>query len=545
MRSALFTSWTDKGKKQFLDEHDNRIGKAIIAECFQRDRIREINNQAPLSEVRESTVNLNKWSKMNAFEAKRPFSLKTLCEIASHLYTEMNVTVEDRLLKEKNGPLGYFPTVAMHMWTKWNCMPEHQARLLAPKISSFEWLANVHEIFNATLMNTDLHLSWDNITWYENQTKKCLNYFQRLRKKQLQRKSDDVESWEKSFLAPETWRNLRITCRGFFAYARYLIQHADYAETDSVPKFRAVNPAHSNTSVLEAWFATVRNHRQDSPSGYNSIITGRDLIKSNDAKVALDKNINKAYLASDVGDVAEWKVLGPDAFIKDNKRREKRMTELINQFDTYKSEAPMEAYTCIARNNLPTNLKHHEREAMLRLASRQLPKGYLGELLDQEYFRQWMQLSFDTPTESWFSHLMVDTIEKKYLSQFESACREIQERLFDMAMKSLLNRWLREALHDSLRMRHPKLFKANATGTLSAAEENSEVNRFLGWAIFSAMKKFPRDEPHRLIMLAIMMRERDIDEEYLEKYYDINMALLNCGGLTLANKSFFTNGERH
>ncbi|KAL7526978.1 LOW QUALITY PROTEIN: hypothetical protein ACHAWF_001986 [Thalassiosira exigua] len=117
MRNALFTSWTEKGTKQFLDEQNNRIRKAIVSECFQRDRIREINNQAPLSEVRESTVNLNKWSKMNASEAKRLFSLKTLCKIASHLYTEMNVTVGDRLSKEQNGPLGNFPAVATHIWT--------------------------------------------------------------------------------------------------------------------------------------------------------------------------------------------------------------------------------------------------------------------------------------------------------------------------------------------------------------------------------------------------------------------------------------------
>ena len=34
---------------------------------------------------------------------------------------------------------------------------------MSPKISSFEWMANVHEIYNATLMNTDILIKRHNI----------------------------------------------------------------------------------------------------------------------------------------------------------------------------------------------------------------------------------------------------------------------------------------------------------------------------------------------------------------------------------------------
>ena len=38
MQNMLSTSWCVGGKKQFLDENDSKIGKAIIEECFERDR---------------------------------------------------------------------------------------------------------------------------------------------------------------------------------------------------------------------------------------------------------------------------------------------------------------------------------------------------------------------------------------------------------------------------------------------------------------------------------------------------------------------------
>ena len=69
MRNALYTS-----KKQFLDENGIRIGKAVVEECFQRDRERELRNKAPLSEVRGTTVILNKWSRGQAAFFMEDFS---------------------------------------------------------------------------------------------------------------------------------------------------------------------------------------------------------------------------------------------------------------------------------------------------------------------------------------------------------------------------------------------------------------------------------------------------------------------------------------
>ena len=41
----------------------------------------------------------------------------------------------------------------------------------------------------------------------------------------------------------------------------------------------------------------------------------------------------------------------------------------------------------------------------------------------------------------------------------------------------------------------------------------------------------------------MMMRERDIDNEYMEKYYDGYMSLLSRGGLTVVSDPYFKFGK--
>ena len=76
---------------------------------------------------------------------------------------------------------------------------------------------------------------------------------------------------------------------------------------------------------------------------------------------------------------------------------------------------------------------------------------------------------------------------------------------------------------------------------VSPIKENSEVNQFLGWSIFSAKTQFKSvsDEACLELLSAMMVLERDIDDQYIEKYYDTHMSLLNRGGLTLVNTKFF------
>ena len=80
---------------------------------------------------------------------------------------------EDPLHPTEKRPLGYWPAVAIHFKDilKKKLQDDQFAgsenwEVLASKISSFEWLANLHEIFNATLMNMDIVIGRWNIDRY-------------------------------------------------------------------------------------------------------------------------------------------------------------------------------------------------------------------------------------------------------------------------------------------------------------------------------------------------------------------------------------------
>ncbi len=95
-------------------------------------------------------------------------------------------------------------------------------------------------------------------TSYEKQIMNCLDYFDEMCQKQLKQRDDKDGDWKLSFMSPQTWANLRITCRGFFGYCRNLMMYADQAAPGDIRKFCAISPAHSNLSSIEAWFSCVR-----------------------------------------------------------------------------------------------------------------------------------------------------------------------------------------------------------------------------------------------------------------------------------------------
>ena len=100
---------------------------------------------------------------MDTKEAKQVFLCKTCTEISSKIHDELEIPEKERLSIADHSALGYMPAVARFLkkWMKEKA--QHKADALASKLSPFEWLANVHEIFNATLMNTDLLIKYYNI----------------------------------------------------------------------------------------------------------------------------------------------------------------------------------------------------------------------------------------------------------------------------------------------------------------------------------------------------------------------------------------------
>jgi hypothetical protein len=115
---------------------------------------------------------------------------------------------------------------------------------------------------------------------FESELKKNLNYFHGLWDAQQSRRAfmeKGDKSWQKEFLAAETWRNLRMTCRGFFGYCRAVLA---YADSHPDIKSKSISPSHSNSSVLEAYFSLVRMYHQDDAPSFLAFSKSKQMISA-------------------------------------------------------------------------------------------------------------------------------------------------------------------------------------------------------------------------------------------------------------------------
>ena len=166
VRNQLFTSWGE-GKNALLNVDEDMIAKKVIEECYERELDRGTRGNAPQTRVNGATVNPDGWSKMNISSAVQPTKTKTFIEILTHLYKELEVDIKDQITaasyKVGGQVNGYFAALADHFKLILTQKPDLAKPELKNTIASFEWLSHVHEIFNATLMNTSTLIDRSNI----------------------------------------------------------------------------------------------------------------------------------------------------------------------------------------------------------------------------------------------------------------------------------------------------------------------------------------------------------------------------------------------
>ena len=88
--------------------------------------------------------------------------LENTVAILNNLYDQLHAPMIARFDIGKHGALGFMPAAAKHLQELVKS-ENHLVDVLSPKISSFEWMANVHDIYNAILMNTDILIKRNNI----------------------------------------------------------------------------------------------------------------------------------------------------------------------------------------------------------------------------------------------------------------------------------------------------------------------------------------------------------------------------------------------
>jgi len=424
--------------------------------------------------------------------------------------------------------------------------------------------------------------------------KRSLNYFHRLWSKQQERRENGDKNWQPQFLAADTWKNLRTTCRGFFGYCRSII---DYASKHNSIKLYAVSPAHANSSVIEAWFSLVRSGGQDSATSYCAFVKNFQL---RDPNSALKKN--SSYAGADAGKVCSGEEIDVRDLINHQQWRNEEKDVRISVYQDSRKTASLRASRAFSIGvddvSVP-EATESELDVLKVLTEKCLRSGYMDELLKVDMFHQWLRLSIDNETDSWFKELLEVTQSAVGSATFDEACQAIMNKLlritaeimrkrksttasfeagvhkfyksaeFDeicnaklpgtlsksrpgcvligLMLSKLHQDWLTSALQFARRQRNPELFKKKQTTNLSSSDENNEVNSFVGWSIFSALKRYADDDEEenesKRLLLSMIILEEDADEEYMAKYYDTNLSMMNCGGLTLVSKYFFDWGK--
>jgi len=359
--------------------------------------------------------------------------------------------------------------------------------------------------------------------------KRSLNYFHRLWLKQQERRENGDKNWQPQFLAADTWKNLRTTCRGFFGYCRSII---DYASKHNNIKLYAVSPAHANSSVIEAWFSLVRCSGQDSATSYGAFVKNCHLRNPNKALKG-----NGMYAGADAGKVCSGEEVDIRELLRDQKRRNEEKDARLSVYRENRKTASIgksRAFSITIDSASEPEASESELDVLKILAEKFLPRGYMDELMNLEMFHQWLQLSMDNETDAWFKELLEVTQSAVGSATFDDACQAVMNKLLRMTAEIMRNRksttvsfeasvhkfynsaefdeicnaelpgtlsksrpgcvflglmlsklhqdWLTSALQLARRQRNPELFEKKQTSNLSTSDENNEVNSFVGWS---------------------------------------------------------------
>ena len=143
--------------------------------------------------------------------------------------------------------------------------------------------------------------------------------------------------------------------------------------------------------------------RADSAISYHHAVGSRQLFKAQQAL----KN-NPSYSANDVGTLnASKTTIGPREQVKFRTSRKGRALHKIEVYNTDERNqkvTPMFAFDTVTL--VSHNLTENEKDILCRLGSKSLKDGFLVELLSDDYFCQWMRLSYQTEVEEWFNYLL-------------------------------------------------------------------------------------------------------------------------------------------
>ena len=267
-----------KARRIFHDKNDNYFGWGGIKAQWDRELDRIQKGMIRLSELTIDCVKSDSWNKMRVTFAKRVFSDKTLSDEFHHYAALMNV--EDELtriqLTLEETESGMLLSIKranflFDLTTKTECSSHTKSG-----ISCLQFRAYAGVLYNKTLMNKDLKFNRLNVMQMEKRIKYILQFFgdwfDCRQSRQIDPDEHKRKMWEKSVLSTTTYYVMHLGALGYIGYCKYML--------DKYPEVKYIPSLHSNTSSLEAHFSLMRWYKADTPEKYEKTVNIIDNEKS-------------------------------------------------------------------------------------------------------------------------------------------------------------------------------------------------------------------------------------------------------------------------
>jgi len=427
---------------------------------------------------------------------------------------------------------------------------------------------------------------------FEKEMKKALKFFtnwQTAAEEEADKLKVKGRDREKLFLAQATWLNLRVTICGFTGYARSVLQSG---ELQFVPFL------HSNQSSLENVFSQIRYKNRDSTATVAKGVTSVSLHESQKNKLEGNKFYSKEHLVNE--SQATKTLFEQVTRHKDEKRREKceAWVSRCRSSSTGAGAGTGAGFEvkCFRGGFSEQTKNALEAQLAYLLLAKPLNCHFNLFLMEREDFGAIAQISVGGPLCSWFDSLCSLTPDE--CAVFDQDIQVMNEFLFTTYCQTMFQekkstasiKFFKTIIAESTKRGAEKamtLEKLQVQGAVShlfltlarwfwerlvqiqreskpdekvvvLGSPKKEVNRFLGWAIFSLLEKFKErqetewaqgedetefDEIIGLLKeMRILHSQAILNTAYMQNCYEPLDVMANLGGLTLVSPKFFSFG---
>lgn len=183
------------------------FGWTEIEECYNRDVLR----QPQISKLRQASVQVDSYSTMCVSYAKAPSARETLMELCLFLADALMCSMQLKDLDLGNAKKIYKNLIPVFR----SKMTPHTAYHIKSALNTLEYTSVVGAIFNEFFLNSKVMITQDNINAYESTIKAFVDEFYDQWYKSLDA-SIMRKDRQKHFISSITYKNLRLSMRGFF-----------------------------------------------------------------------------------------------------------------------------------------------------------------------------------------------------------------------------------------------------------------------------------------------------------------------------------------